>query len=154
MTHNNQPQMKAWLYEINDETKEVRVQIDKKHSEFNFLKNKAREVGTIYTSRGDHIASLFQMTQAEFRRYYPKFEFLKERATRVRRIKEELPKNIDITDDLLKFLLKKAQSKSEITKKFKNFGRGLIDVSIKKLVKDGKLAIIGVKKAAKYKTII
>ncbi len=145
-----QPEMKAWTYEVDDNKNEIRIQIDKKHKEYSFLKEKAKEVGSIHESNGNLIASLFQMDIISFNRFYPKFELLKERIPREPKKKKEKIVEHDITDELLKFVSKKAHSKSDIVKKFKNSSKNTIDNLLKRLVKNEKLIIIGIKKASKY----
>jgi hypothetical protein len=149
-----QPQMDAWLYEVENKKFQVRIQIDKKHSEYNFIKSKALEVGTIHKIGGEHVGSIFQIEQELFERYYPKFEFLKDKLPRKPRSKKTECSEIDISDDVIKFLSKKAHPKSDIRKKFKNTGIGAIDKLLKDLIKDGKIVVVGIKKAARYKSII
>ena len=149
-----QPQMIAWLYEVSDSKNEIRIQIDKSHAEYNFIKSKAREAGTIHSSKGEHFASLFQLEEHIFRRLYPKFELKKDKIPRQTKSKQPEEKFVNIEADLLKFLCKKAHSKADIKKKFKSFGQGLIDKTLKRMVKNQQLAIIGIKKGSKYKSII
>lgn len=153
MTH-RQSQMVAWLYEVGDSKNEIRIQIDKDHAEYTFIKSKAKEVGTLHTSKGEHFASLFQLEEHIFKRFYPNFELKKDKIPRQTKSKIPELKPVNIKEDLLKFLDKKAHSKSDIKKKFKSLGQGLIDKTLKEMVKSNELVIVGIKKGSKYKSII
>lgn len=148
-----QPQMTAWLYEVSDSKNEIRIQIDKSHPEYNFIKGKAREVGTLHTSEGEHFATLFQLEEHIFKRLYSEFELKKDKIPRQTKSKKIEKRPINIEEDLIKFLDKKAHSKADIKKKFKSVSQGLIDKTLKQMVKNNQLVIVGIKKGSRYKSI-
>lgn len=151
MIQNKIPEMSAWPYQIDDGEKSVvRIQIDKRHAEFTFIKGKGKEVATIHRSNGDHIASVFELENNIFKRFYPKVEFIKDKLPKEPRKKKDV-KSAPAEGNILEFLAKQPHSKSEILKKFKILGKGTLDKMIRDLIKQDLIVIEGQKKAAKYK---